>query len=346
MLGELRTAGPRAARHAKRLVLERPDGPETARRIAERRTSDEGQEGLRAFLERRRPAWAPAPTRRRALSRAREAPMTAVLAIASALLVGGADFIGGFLSRSSARSGSPRSRRRSGWPSRSRGARRRRRARDRRGRGLVGRERGRRGLGLVLFYTAMTRGMISLVAPVAAVTGAVVPVVYALARDERPGTAAIVGIALAVAAIALVSLAPGDTPAARAPGSARSRRLRRRSPVRPLLRVPRARARGRRDVAGRDLPRRLHGRRRRAGARVTRGLRSRDGVPRIALIGVLEVGAAVTLLLALQRGPVSVASVLASLYPVTTTFLAALVLHERLRGSSSPASGSRSSRSC
>ena len=66
---------------------------------------------------------------------------------------------------------------------------------------------------------------------------------------------------------------------------------------------------------------------------VTRGLSvSRDAVPRIALIGVLEVGAAVTLLLALQRGPVSVASVLASLYPVTTTFLAAFVLHERLRG--------------
>ena len=54
---ELRTAGPKAARHAKRLVLDRPDGPETARRIAERRTSDEGQEGLRAFLERRPPAW-------------------------------------------------------------------------------------------------------------------------------------------------------------------------------------------------------------------------------------------------------------------------------------------------
>ena len=58
VLRELATAGPRAARHAKKLVLERPDGPETARRIAERRTSDEGQEGLRAFLDRRRPAWA------------------------------------------------------------------------------------------------------------------------------------------------------------------------------------------------------------------------------------------------------------------------------------------------
>jgi methylglutaconyl-CoA hydratase len=59
VLAELRTAGPRAARHAKRLVLDRLDGPETARRIAERRTSEEGQEGLHAFLERRRPSWAP-----------------------------------------------------------------------------------------------------------------------------------------------------------------------------------------------------------------------------------------------------------------------------------------------
>ena len=57
ILAELRTAGPRATRHAKRLVLDRPDGPETARRIAERRASDEGQEGLKAFLERRKPSW-------------------------------------------------------------------------------------------------------------------------------------------------------------------------------------------------------------------------------------------------------------------------------------------------
>jgi methylglutaconyl-CoA hydratase len=57
ILDELATAGPKAARHAKKLVLERPDGPDTTRRIAERRTSDEGQEGLRAFLERRQPNW-------------------------------------------------------------------------------------------------------------------------------------------------------------------------------------------------------------------------------------------------------------------------------------------------
>jgi enoyl-CoA hydratase/carnithine racemase len=57
VVAELLSAGPLAARWAKRLVRERPDGPETARWIAERRTSEEGQEGLRAFLERRRPSW-------------------------------------------------------------------------------------------------------------------------------------------------------------------------------------------------------------------------------------------------------------------------------------------------
>jgi methylglutaconyl-CoA hydratase len=57
VLSELRSAGPRATRAAKRLVLDRPEAPETARRIAERRTSEEGQEGLHAFLERRPPAW-------------------------------------------------------------------------------------------------------------------------------------------------------------------------------------------------------------------------------------------------------------------------------------------------
>ena len=57
LLEELTSAGPEAARHAKKLVLERPDGLATERRIAQRRTSDEGQEGLRAFAEKRDPSW-------------------------------------------------------------------------------------------------------------------------------------------------------------------------------------------------------------------------------------------------------------------------------------------------
>lgn len=65
VLAEILTAGPEAVRAAKALVLDRPGAEETARRIAERRTSAEGQEGLRAFLAGRTPgrpgfaSWCP-----------------------------------------------------------------------------------------------------------------------------------------------------------------------------------------------------------------------------------------------------------------------------------------------
>lgn len=60
---ELLASGPGAVRAAKQLALALSDmAPEdvpayTAGRIAELRASPEGQEGLRAFLEKRKPAW-------------------------------------------------------------------------------------------------------------------------------------------------------------------------------------------------------------------------------------------------------------------------------------------------
>ena len=57
VVGELLSSGPEAARAAKRLVRERPGGEETTHVAARLRTSPEGQEGLRAFLEKRRAAW-------------------------------------------------------------------------------------------------------------------------------------------------------------------------------------------------------------------------------------------------------------------------------------------------
>jgi methylglutaconyl-CoA hydratase len=57
VVGELLTSGPRAARAAKELVRERPTGEETARIAAQLRSGEEGQEGLRAFLEKRTPGW-------------------------------------------------------------------------------------------------------------------------------------------------------------------------------------------------------------------------------------------------------------------------------------------------
>jgi methylglutaconyl-CoA hydratase len=53
VVGHILAAGPEAARAAKRLVRDRPTGDATAQLAARMRTSPEGQEGLRAFLEKR-----------------------------------------------------------------------------------------------------------------------------------------------------------------------------------------------------------------------------------------------------------------------------------------------------
>src|SRR5579872_1270964 len=57
VVAELLSAAPEAARIAKRLARAAQDADETVRITAERRTSAEGQEGLRAFLEKREPSW-------------------------------------------------------------------------------------------------------------------------------------------------------------------------------------------------------------------------------------------------------------------------------------------------
>ena len=57
VVSALTAGGPEAVRAAKRLALDQPAGRETAEVAARRRTSQEGQEGLRAFLEKRTPAW-------------------------------------------------------------------------------------------------------------------------------------------------------------------------------------------------------------------------------------------------------------------------------------------------
>jgi methylglutaconyl-CoA hydratase len=58
IVGDVLESGPTAVRAAKRLVLERTgDGEELARIAAGLRAGDEGQEGLRAFLDKREPTW-------------------------------------------------------------------------------------------------------------------------------------------------------------------------------------------------------------------------------------------------------------------------------------------------
>ncbi|MFL6069329.1 MAG: enoyl-CoA hydratase-related protein [Gaiellaceae bacterium] len=59
-VGEILKSAPEATRAAKRLAREHPsEGDELARIAAALRSGDEGQEGLRAFLDKRRPRWIP-----------------------------------------------------------------------------------------------------------------------------------------------------------------------------------------------------------------------------------------------------------------------------------------------
>ena len=62
-------------------------------------------------------------------------------------------------------------------------------------------------VGLMLFYRALSAGAMTVVAPVTAVTSAAIPVVVGLASGERPPAIRLAGVACALLAIALVSLA-------------------------------------------------------------------------------------------------------------------------------------------
>ncbi len=260
--------------------------------------------------------------------------MTALLAVTSALLVGGADFVGGFLSRTVDAVRVAAAAQLVGLalavPTALFVASERVTTTDACwavGSGVAV------ALGLVCFYTAMTRGLISVVAPVTAVTGALVPLLYALGGGERPGEAAVAGIALAIVAIGLVSLGPMGPAEAAASRDALPLAIAA-GVLFGLFYVCFARVHEDAGLWPVAISRLTS-----ATVLVALAIALTGGLsvgwaaaPWVVAIGALEVAAAVTLLLALQRGPISVASVLASLYPVTTTFLAALVLRERLRG--------------
>lgn len=60
-------------------------------------------------------------------------------------------------------------------------------------------------VGIFAFYEALARGAMTVVAPVTAVVSAIVPVGVGLVGGERPSVLALIGVALALLAVALVS---------------------------------------------------------------------------------------------------------------------------------------------
>ncbi|MEV4578191.1 DMT family transporter [Nonomuraea jabiensis] len=185
--------------------------------------------------------------------------------------------------------------------------------------------------GLVLFYRALATGVMSVVAPTTAVTSAALPVVFGLAAGERPAFWALVGVALALCSVLLVS---------------QDRSTERRGSRASVLTALAAGAgfggffillaMAPDDAGLWPL----------VGARVSsittvallalvtrRALRPGAGSLHIIVAaGVLDMAANVLYLLAQQDGLLSLVAVLVSLYPASTLLLARQVLGERLRG--------------
>ena len=64
-------------------------------------------------------------------------------------------------------------------------------------------------LGLLGFYRAMASGAMTVVAPITALVGTIIPVVWGLVSGERPGLLAYIGMIVAVIAVVLVTDALG-----------------------------------------------------------------------------------------------------------------------------------------
>jgi drug/metabolite transporter (DMT)-like permease len=188
------------------------------------------------------------------------------------------------------------------------------------------------------FFTAMAHGRIGVVLPVSAAVAALLPAITGFANGNRLSALALGGVACALVAIPLVAYEPEK-------GGEEARQG---APIRwsPLRQVLVSAACG----AGFGIYFICIG-----GTSVDSGLwptvanlvvavavtipvAARGGLlprpasaPRLALLGGLALGVAdSTLTTALQRGPLTIASVLGNLYPLVTIALGVVVLKERV----------------
>jgi drug/metabolite transporter (DMT)-like permease len=209
-------------------------------------------------------------------------------------------------------------------------------------------------VGLVAYYQALATGQAAILAPLAA-SGAVLPMVFDLARGGRPGPVALAGLVVVLAGIAVTSLASGardeeaPAPTWHGPPATRRRVAVPRPPVPVLLALVAALLFGlffiAVDLGGEAaggsvlwvalgvqlgaLPTTL------AGALRSRGRLGIDDpalLAPVALLTVLNLSADAFLAYAVTRGDLAVVSVLASLAPVVTAICAVAITAERPSG--------------
>lgn len=186
--------------------------------------------------------------------------------------------------------------------------------------------------GFGLFYAGLARGRMQVVAPLSAVTSAVLPVTGGLLLGERPGLLAVPGTLVALVAVALVA-GLGVPSAADARGSGAALGLASGllfglffllldgvDGAAGLWPVVSSRAVATVLLVGVAV-----------GLRAPL-LRTRASLGLAVGAGVLDAAANALFLLAVDRGLLSVVAVVVSLYPAATVLLARVVLGERMSG--------------
>lgn len=191
------------------------------------------------------------------------------------------------------------------------------------------------GTGILAFYAALATGRMSVVAPVTAALSASLPALFDLARGTRPHVTALAGIALALAAVVIVSVSTGDDPDLPTESARRALALSilagigfagflvaisMTSPASGFVPLVVARS----VTMALALALALVQRVRFALPSDTRSI--------VVGAGVLDASANVVQLVAVRLGPLAVASVIGSLYSVATVLLARGFLGERLLG--------------
>jgi drug/metabolite transporter (DMT)-like permease len=193
------------------------------------------------------------------------------------------------------------------------------------------------GAGAVgMLYRALAIGTMGVVSPITAVLAAVIPVLFAILRGERPPLLALAGIGCALVAVVLVSAATAPEAAPRAAA---------RRTFAPG--IPEAIASGTAFgfffiaiaqthpdaglyplVTTRIVSMIVLGL---AGGLLHIPLRIvRSAFAVVATCGALDMAANIFYVLAAHRGPLAIVAVISSLYPASTVALAAVLLHERL----------------
>ena len=192
--------------------------------------------------------------------------------------------------------------------------------------------------GISLLYIGLAIGRMGAVAPITSVGAATIPLLFGLVSGEKPPVLSLVGVAIALGSIVLVSLAPpNDTSPGHGPTTHPRRGvglaiaagasfgtffilIQHAGDDTGLWPIVSARAASLISVGlvGLALRRRL--------------IPPRDTAAAVVASGGLDLSANVLYLLAARQGLVSLAAVLTSMYPAVTVGLARFVLKERLGG--------------